>query len=272
MPTDRINGVRIHWDRCGDTGDPVVLVHGSWADGRSWETVTPALSQSLRLLTYDRRGHSRSERPTAQGSIREDVADLAALMEGIGHRPAHVVGNSFGGSIALRLAAERPGLVRSVIVHEPPLLGLLKDDADAAPTLAGVRQHLAAVAAMIADGEATAGAHRFVDTVAFGPGTWDVLSPELRATFVTNAPTFLDEVNDPDAFEIDLGALRRLRTPVLLTLGDQSPSFFPRVVRRLAAAIPKARTQTIAGAGHVPHLTHPDEFAGTVSRFIAEAA
>jgi pimeloyl-ACP methyl ester carboxylesterase len=79
MPDSSINGVSLYWEVKGD-GEPVVLVHGSWGDHNNWAQVVPALSSSLRVVTYDRRGHSASERPPAQGSIDEDVADLAGLI------------------------------------------------------------------------------------------------------------------------------------------------------------------------------------------------
>ena len=63
---------------------PVVLVHGSWHSHRNWDLVVPRLAEVFRVLTYDRRGHSQSERPTGQGSVREDVADLAVLLEHLG--------------------------------------------------------------------------------------------------------------------------------------------------------------------------------------------
>jgi pimeloyl-ACP methyl ester carboxylesterase len=124
-----INGIELYWELSGQAGDPLVLVHGSWGDHGGWDRIVPTLARSFRVLTYDRRGHSRSERPTAQGSVREDVADLRALIEHLGLAPAHILGNSFGGSIVLRLAAERPDLFRSLLVHEPPLFGLLDDPA-----------------------------------------------------------------------------------------------------------------------------------------------
>ena len=121
MPTALFNGVKLYYEESG-SGQPLVLVHGSWTDLRSWDLVVPSLAERFRVVTYDRRGHSRSERPAGQGSVHEDVADLAAVIESLGLAPAHVIGNSFGGSIVLRLAAERPELFRSLSVHEPPLL------------------------------------------------------------------------------------------------------------------------------------------------------
>lgn len=271
MPISRINGIRIYWEINGTAGDPLVMVHGSWGDNQNWASVVPALSRSFRVLTYDRRGHSRSERPAGQGSIREDVADLAALLEELTHSPAHVVGNSFGASIVLRLAAERSDLFRSMVVHEPPLFGLLKDDPNAKQALASVEERMSAVVSLLAAGDQTAGAREFVETIAFGPGAWSELPPDVRNTFVNNAPTWLDEVHDPEALELNLNALHRFTAPALLTIGDQSPPFFSIVVGRVAKAIPQAMMRTYGGAGHVPHLSHPQEYVRVVTQFIGRA-
>ena len=121
MATATINGVQIFYELSGTGEVPLVLVHGSWVSHHSWDLVVPRLAESFRVLTYDRRGHSESQRLTAQDSVREDVADLAALIEHLELAPAWVAGNSFGASITLRLAAERPDLFRGLIAHEPPL-------------------------------------------------------------------------------------------------------------------------------------------------------
>jgi pimeloyl-ACP methyl ester carboxylesterase len=271
MPTSQVNGVRIHWELAGQGGEPLIMVHGSWGDHRNWAPVVPGLSRSFRVLTYDRRGHSRSERPAGQGSVRDDVTDLAALLEALQHTPAHIVGNSFGASIVLRLAAERPGLFRSVIVHEPPLFGLLKNEPDAKQPLAAVQERMSAVASLLAGGDWAGGARQFVETIAFGPGAWPELPEDVKETFVFNAPTWLDEIHDPDALEIDLTGLRRFGAPALLTIGDQSAPFFSLVVDRIAAVMGQAARRTYVGAGHVPHLTHPEEFVRVVTEWVAGA-
>ena len=93
----------------GDVRDTVVLVHGSWGDHHNWDAVAPMLARSFRVLTYDRRGHSRSARPVGQGSLHEDAADLAAPIEGLGLAPKHVVGNSFGAPFRRRRNMSSPG-------------------------------------------------------------------------------------------------------------------------------------------------------------------
>lgn len=268
MPITLLNGIQIYWELNGEAGEPVVLVHGSWGDHANWAPVVPSLSRSYRVLTFDRRGHSQSERPATQGSVREDVADLAALIEHQGLAPAHIIGNSFGASIVLRLAAERPEVFRSLIVHEPPLFSLLADDADAQSALQIAGTRIAAVVDLLASGDVARGARAFVETVALGPGAWDGLPQEVHETFLFNAPTWLDEMRDPGAMELDLDHLGEFPAPALLTMGDQSPPFFPLVVSRIAAALPHAETHTYAGAGHVPHLSHPEDYLRVVTTFL----
>lgn len=143
MSEATVNGIQIYHELTGG-GEPLALVHGSWADATNWELVLPGLAQGFRVLTYDRRGYSRSERPDTAWSIDDDGDDLAALLETLQLSPAHVATISYGGNIALRLAARRPQLFRTLSCHEPPLFDVLDDSeseqmlARSAPTLATV--------------------------------------------------------------------------------------------------------------------------------------
>ncbi len=272
MATARANGVRLYYELQGTRDIPLVLVHGSWDSHHDWDLVVPPLAESFRVLTYDRRGHSQSERPAGQGSVREDVADLAALIEQLGLAPAWVAGNSFGASIALRLAAERPGLFRGLIAHEPPLFSLLAHDPALVPALGAVNRKIGAVVERIASGDHAGAAEQFMETVALGPGTWAQLPPEVRQTAIENAATFLDEANDPEQRAFDVEWIRGFSRPALLTLGDQSPPPFAPVVARLAEVVPHAEVVTLRGAGHIPHTTHPDAYVETIVAFTRKHA
>jgi len=272
MATIEVNGVRLFYELDGATGaEPLVFVHGSWDSHEDWALVAPRLAESFRVLTYDRRGHSQSERPAGPGSIREDAADLAELIEHLGLVPAWVAGNSFGASIALRLAGERPDLFRGLIAHEPPLFALLGDDPIVAPLLEDVRRGIGAVIERIASGDHAGAAERFVETVALGPGTWAGMPPAMQRTLIENAPTFLDEARDPEQLAFDLDWIRGFSHPALLTRGDQSPPIFAPVVARLATALPRAQVHTFAGAGHIPHTTHPEAYAESIVAFTRHA-
>jgi pimeloyl-ACP methyl ester carboxylesterase len=67
MSAARVNGVELYYGLSG-SGEPLVLVHGSWGDHHNWDPVTAALAESFRVFAYDRRGDSASERPAAQAA------------------------------------------------------------------------------------------------------------------------------------------------------------------------------------------------------------
>lgn len=266
MPIEPINGIQLFIQEFG-SGDPLVLVHGSWVDHMEWPFIVPGLAQRYHVIVYDRRGHSQSERLPAQGSVHEDVADLAAIIERAG-APAHVLGNSMGASISLRLAAERPELLRTLSAHEPPLFDLLRDDPTTKQLAEDLDSSFLSVVDELAAGNMEPGARRFVEMV-LGPGAWDTFLPdEARHTLINNAPTFLDETRDPEVFSIDTSALARFSKPVLLTGGSESPPFFAPVLDKLAAVLPSATRKTFTGDGHLPHLTHPQEYVEAITTFI----
>ena len=268
MPVAAVNGVRIYYEVSGSGETPLLLVHGSWDSHLDWVEVVPLLSDSFRVVSYDRRGHSQSERPSGQGSVREDGADLAGLIELLELAPAWVAGNSFGASIALRLAGERPELLRGVIGHEPPVIGLLADEPEFAPMLEEIGRRMASVTQRIAAGNHAEAAEEFVENVALGPGSWVQLPQEVRNVLIENAPTFLDEANDPEQLAFDVSWIKSFDKPMLLTLGDQSPPFFAPIVRKLADALPSIEVFTFEGAGHIPHLSHPRAYADCVRAFV----
>jgi pimeloyl-ACP methyl ester carboxylesterase len=187
------------------------------------------------------------------------------LLEALELAPAHVVASSYGGNIALRLAAKRPELVRSLSCHEPPLWQLLADHPEGREQRKRRARVEEAVAERIAAGDHEGAARQFVDELAFGPGAWDGgLPPEVREMFVRNAPTFLDELREPDVYGADLDALGRVETPVRVTQGTESLPEFALVIDRLVDAAPRFQRQTIKGAGHVPQLTMPERYAEAI--------
>ncbi len=260
LPVVKANGVGLYYELKGDHGDPIVFIHGSWGDHANWDLVVPSLSKSFRVLTYDRRGHSLSEKAATQGSADEDALDCSSMLTQLNLAPAHVVGNSFGSTIALKLAARQPSVFRSLIVHEPPLFGLLADDPSAAPILSEGRKRAEAVIKLLKRGDRRGGARLFMESLALGPGEWDKLPPQLRETFISNADTWLDETGDPAWSSLDLHALSQFRRPARLTYGGKSPPFFKPIIAKLANAMPGSRVEDYPNDGHAPHISNPDEF------------
>jgi pimeloyl-ACP methyl ester carboxylesterase len=242
----------------------LVFVHGSWPDHHSWDLLLPELAPEFQILTYDRRGHSASERLAEQGNVNEDVLDLATLVKQQGWNSAHFIGNSFGGTIVLKLAALRPEIFQSLSVHEPPLFTLLDQS-----VLQQIRERIEVVLNHIRSGDSRAAAWNFVENVAIGPGGWETLTREMQETMIFNAPTFLDEAQDPNSMTIDLQALANFKHPVMLTQGDQSPPIFAPIVSQLAATMKQARVVTIPGCGHIPQITHPREYAELIRKGVS---
>jgi pimeloyl-ACP methyl ester carboxylesterase len=258
-----VNDVQLYWEKTGDSGEPLVLVHGSWDDHHIWDLVVPILSKSFQVLTYDRRGHSQSERLSSQGSITDDVADLAALIEEAGFAPAHISGQSLGGVIALRLAAQRPDLFRSLHVHSPPLLQLLAGDPEQQALLQGLKEYLNSVENLLAAGDMEGGACQFVG----GPDKWATMPEAIKQTMIANGPTFLDELRDPEALSVDLEQLRSFPHPVLLTdSGDDMP-FTQPVIKKLANALPRAEREHFSDADHDAQVSQPEAYAQSIRDF-----
>jgi pimeloyl-ACP methyl ester carboxylesterase len=270
MTFTQVDGARLHYERRG-AGEPLVLVHGSWVDCRVWDEVAPLLRRSFEVIVYDRRGHGLSTCPPGQGSVHEDVDDLAALIDLLGVGPAHVAGVSFGASIVLRLTAARPDALRSIAVHEPPLFDLIERGTEPRE-LTELRADLSSVAARLEAGDLEGGARLYFDRVAQSPGGWAGLDPARRRALIEAAPTYLDQYRDPDALRIDLGDLGDFGGPALVTHGDRRPPFFKRMAEMVSAALPAARSELIPGTAHDPQVTHPDAYTRAIEEFASRRA
>jgi pimeloyl-ACP methyl ester carboxylesterase len=267
MSIANVNGVGLYYKISGSGEIPIVLVHGSWASHHTWDAIVPLLTDVFRVVTYDRRGHSQSERPPGQGSIREDVDDLAALIAHLDLAPAWVVGNSQGALIALRLAGERPELLRGLSGHEPPLFSLIRDDPAAASILEALKSMQASVLERIAAGDHAVGAELFIETV-IGTGAWEKLPPSYQKELIQNAPTFLDEERDPENETFDPAWITTFPRPVLLTTGDQSHPIAAPMYARVAELLPDVEILSLPGAGHVPQRYQPEVYAGVIRTLV----
>ena len=268
MPVEEINGTPIWYEMTG-AGEPLVLVHGAWVDGHAWDLVVPALAGSYLVVSYDLRGHGRSViDPPDAGTVHDDIADLAALIELLKLGPSNIAGNSSGACIALRFTIEHPDLVRRTLAHEPPVEALLATDPNATAIEEQNLESMGALRELLDAGAQREAAERFVDTVAIGPGAWSQLPPPVQDTFVRHGPAFLAQLKDPDALQLDLDALGEVSTPLLLSQGDQSPPMFPPIMDQLAANVPRAERRTLTNAGHVPHMTNPDDYVALLTGFI----
>jgi 3-oxoadipate enol-lactonase len=115
MPTLQLHDIRLYYEIAGQ-GDPVVFIHGLGSSARDWEYQVPFFAPRYRVVVFDVRGHGRSDKPPGPYSVPLFAQDAAALIRALEAAPAHVVGISMGGMIALQLAVDEPALVRSLVV------------------------------------------------------------------------------------------------------------------------------------------------------------
>jgi pimeloyl-ACP methyl ester carboxylesterase len=251
----------LYYERQG-SGDPLVLVHGSWGSTQRWALIVEDLARSFDVINYDRRSYGRS--PDGTSLRRDEEDELAALIEALGIAPAHLVGSSYGGGIVLGLASRRPDLVRSASVHEAPLMSYGPGD-----VVDQVQADFDYVAGLIEQGDARAAAKTFVERIALGPGGWEMMPPENQEGMIRGARGFAREMSDEHYGEVDLEAVE---CPVLLTEGNASPAWFAPIMEGARAAMPHAESLTIIGSGHIPHITHPSEYVEVLTRFAKSVA
>jgi pimeloyl-ACP methyl ester carboxylesterase len=115
MPYLSVDGTRLYYDEQG-AGPPLLLIHGLGSSSRDWFKQVDHFADRYRVLRVDLRGHGRSERPPGPYHIAQFARDVAVCLRRLDAAPAHVVGLSMGGMVALQLAADAPPLVRSLVV------------------------------------------------------------------------------------------------------------------------------------------------------------
>jgi pimeloyl-ACP methyl ester carboxylesterase len=259
IDTTTIDGVAVGWTDTG-TGPASLLVHAGGFG--AWFTPLAEIlpGRAIRML---RAGYTGGPPPEAPIDIGRHAAHAAGLLQELDAAPATVVSHSSGCLIALQLAADRPDLVSRLVLSEPPLLDPLLDPADVDEVHAALGPALGAAAAAEARGDRRAAFDAFMTAVC-GAGyravLEDVLGPDAVAQGERDAAFFF--ANEmPAAVRWNPGDLSRITVPALLVQGGASPGPTHRLIARLAAALPDARTATIDGANHLLPLTHPAELA-----------
>ncbi|SET60608.1 3-oxoadipate enol-lactonase [Oceanicella actignis] len=253
-----INGCLMHYADQG-AGAPVVFANSLGTDMRVWDRLIARLPEGLRIIRYDKRGHGLSGLPEDGWGMGDLVQDLAALLDRLEVRGAAVVGLSIGGMIAQGLAAERPDLVRAMVLM------------DTAAKIGAPGMWDARIAAIRAGGvEAVADQvlERWFSraTRAARPDELALWRNMLTRTPVEGYLGCCAAIRDTDLLE----STARLRLPTLALAGDEDGSTPPDLVRETAALIPGARFALVRGAGHLPGVERPDETARLILDFLKE--
>lgn len=267
-----INGAELHYIEQG-RGEPLVFVHGGLGDFRTWGPQMAPFAAHFRAISYSRRAHYPNAWPArySQCAMSVHAADLAALITRLADGPVHLVANSYGGYICLLLATQRPALVRTLALAEPPVHPLLRR----LPEGAALFEAFMAAAwqpagRAFAAGNLEEGVRRFLNG-AIGPGAFDRLSPPVRAGMMLNARAMSVEALTPfEVYMPDLpdAALRGITAPTLLLHGADSPVMYHRINTALAARLPHAEQAVIPAAAHVLHSHNPTAHNAAVLAFL----
>ena len=263
MNTVEVNGLRIAYQRAGK-GPPLVLLHGILGDSRDWRPQLEDLSDGFDVIAWDAPGCGQSSDPDESFSASDYADWLAGLMDALGAPPAHVVGLSWGGGLALELYQRHPGSVRSLIL---------------ADTYAGWKGSLPpeVVAGRLASclRESEMAPEEFIPDWIPGLVTDDApqkLRDEIIAIMSDFHPSGYRAMATAFA-DLDLRpVLPKIRVPTLLVWGEDDRRSPLSVGRQMCGSIPGARLFVIPGSGHMSNLEQPEQFNAEVRAFLSGAS
>jgi pimeloyl-ACP methyl ester carboxylesterase len=262
---ETIEGDRFY--REAGAGEPIVLLHCSSGSSGAWAPVMNHLGQDYRVLAPDLLGYGRNA-PWPRGAPLGADAELGvveALLDVAG-RPTHLVGHSYGGTVALNAARRYPRRVASLTLIEPVAFHLLRraDEPDGWREIAALAErHLA----LVGEGRDAAAAEAFV-TYWTGPQAWQQMPDAARDSAVRTAAKVAAEWRLMFAAEDDLEAIAGIEAPTLLIRGGRTRAPAGRVVEVLRRALPHALHHEIADASHMSPLTHPAAVAEVIRRHV----
>lgn len=268
----RVNDVTLNYIEQGQ-GDPVVFVHGTLGDYRTWDGQIEPFSKKYRVISYSRRYHYPNHWPqdTSSFSVVVHAEDLAAFIKALKVGRVHLVGHSFGAFISLLVAGDHPELIRSLTLVEPPVMSLLTTT----PQGDSLLQNFTA-GTIIPSGEAfqsgdnEEGVRRFINGV-LGDNAYENLPPNVRAIMMENARELKGATMDTNLFPpFSCEDARNVSIPTLLLNGELSPNMFIQIQDILEQCLPNKERAMIPAASHGSVYENPQAFNEAVLTFLAK--
>jgi 3-oxoadipate enol-lactonase len=263
VPTATVNGVRLHYELHGDSGEPLVLVHGYTGDITDWRHQLPEFSTSHRVLAMDLRGHGRSEAPRDRSSytVEQMAEDVATLIDQVGLDRYHLLGHSMGGAIVQEIALGSPQRLLSLTLEDTSFrFGLMADPE---------------VEEWWKTRMALAEAGKMAELAELPPPLPP--PPHMPAERLEETKVRLSKMS-PDAFigaweglVSWQGAMTRaaaISMPTLIIYGDLDTPALIEGMTRLAQVLPNARVEVIPEAGHSPQQERPELFNRALRRHL----
>ncbi len=264
MPNIEVDGGITSYVETG-MGDTVILLHSGGGGAAQWSKVFAELGERCRLIAPDLRGYGRSsswagcQLPT----LSQEVAAVHALARrGTGN--VHLVGHSYGGSVALMAARDCPGLYDSLTLIEPANFHLLRNSTSSDQFLFRLISNVAKrITDSIAAKEPETGLRAFVDYWS-GTGTWNSLRDEIRETLCTRAQVIAYNFFATMCDKTPMERLTRHGLPTLFIRGENTTPVMARITEMLFEATPGSRIQIIPDAGHMSTVTHAENVSDLI--------
>jgi pimeloyl-ACP methyl ester carboxylesterase len=278
-----IDGTRLEYVEKG-TGEPLVFVHGSASDYRTWQFQLDEFAGQFRVIAYSRRYHWPND-PIPAGadySMVEHVDDLQRLLRSFHAAPAHLVGHSYGAFLCLLLAVRAPHLVRTLILTEPPVITLfvsstpkplellkllLSRPRTAAAMIKYISKSAGPASRAFRQGNMEEGIRIFGDAV-FGSGGYERLPQARKNQVLDNLTNIKAELLGPGMAPLDTGKVSNVQTPTLLITGERSIDLFHHLADRLEELLPHCERAEIPGASHITHEDNAAAYNAAVLPFI----
>lgn len=268
MKAVRVGDIDIAYEQIGPVGrgDPMLLIHGSnLADGL--RPLAAALNRqvpSLPLVRYHRRGVGRSTGGLRPVTTEQQAADALGVLDALELPAAHILGYSYGATIALEVALSAPDRIRSLVLLEP-ILHQVPSWQDFSRSMEPVMESYAA-----GDLEAAVKATFLSLGGPQWPGLIDSIGPDALSDAIRDTEVYF-RVEAPAMRQWTLDPRRSLAAPVVSVLGDRSGLFFAEGRQLLHQRFPQCVDADITDATHMLFLQQPDAIADAVRGFLAPA-
>jgi pimeloyl-ACP methyl ester carboxylesterase len=263
-----VNGVSLVYESQG-TGQPVVFVHGAFADHRIWEAQRSTVAPPHRFVALTMRYFGTQPWPDRgeQFSQETHARDLAAFIRTLDGGPAILVGRSYGAYTALIVALRHPELVGGLVLNEPPVGSLLTTPPERA-ALAEAGQAMAPLRAAAQAGRNEEATRLFADWTNAQPGGFDALPSETQRMHLDSARTVPLQLAARN-IAVTCEQLQRLTVPVVVTKGELSRANFRLAADAVHRCVPRSRLVDIVGARHGAPSQTPRAFNEVLAQFLS---
>lgn len=238
-------------------GDAVICLHSNASTSSQWRALSEMLSNRYRVLAVDGYGAGKSPPWPTDRSLRliDEVELVSPVLRLAGER-FHVVGHSYGGAVAMKLATLHPKRVRSLAVYEPTLFHLVVAGGDPLRSPArGIWSAATDAAHAVERGDNLAAAERFIDFW-MGHGSWAAMPAARQAAVAASAQNVKGWRDALMGETLAASTLAALDIPVLLLCGDNSPQSSTSVARVLENTLARVTVAQQPGLGHMGPITH----------------